>query len=77
MNQLSLVVRLPGSGVVSPDRLQPLLPDWQPREGLGASSIVQLMAWSEVPQTGWRLLLVVDEEQIFHDTNQLAERYLQ
>jgi epoxyqueuosine reductase len=23
------------------------LPDWQPREGLGASSIVQLMAWSE------------------------------
>jgi epoxyqueuosine reductase len=23
------------------------LPDWQPREGLSASSIVQLMAWSE------------------------------
>ena len=23
------------------------MPDWQPREGLGASSIVQLMAWSE------------------------------
>jgi PAS domain S-box-containing protein len=37
----------------------------------------QLVAWSEIPQTGWRLLLVVDEEQIFHDTNQLAERYLQ
>src|SRR5690606_17417245 len=36
----------------------------------------QLVAWSEIPQTGWRLLLVVDEEQIFHDTNQLAERYL-
>lgn len=37
----------------------------------------QLVAWSEIPQTGWRLLLVVDEEQIFHDTNQLAERYMQ
>ncbi|XLY89373.1 ATP-binding protein [Ectopseudomonas mendocina] len=36
----------------------------------------QLVAWSEIPQTGWRLLLVVDEEQIFHDTNQLAERYM-
>lgn len=37
----------------------------------------QLVAWSEIPQTGWRLLLVVDEEQIFHETNQLAERYQQ
>lgn len=37
----------------------------------------QLVAWSEIAQTGWRLLLVVDEEQIFHDTNQLAERYMQ
>ncbi|MGG2399770.1 ATP-binding protein [Pseudomonas sp. SH1-B] len=37
----------------------------------------QLVAWSEIPQTGWRLLLVVDEEQIFHETNQLAERYMQ
>lgn len=36
----------------------------------------QLMAWSEIPQTGWRLLLVVDEENIFRETNRLAERYL-
>ncbi|MGE8500411.1 MAG: ATP-binding protein [Pseudomonas sp.] len=37
----------------------------------------QLVAWSEIPQTGWRLLLVVDEENIFSETNRLAERYLQ
>ncbi|MDH1265875.1 hybrid sensor histidine kinase/response regulator [Pseudomonas sp. GD03944] len=37
----------------------------------------QLVAWSEIPQTGWRLLLVVDEEHIFSETNRLAERYLQ
>ena len=35
-----------------------------------------LMAWSEVPQTGWRLLLVVDEADIFRETNRLAEQYL-
>ena len=37
----------------------------------------QLVAWSEIPQTGWRLLLVVDEDSIFSETNRLAERYLQ
>ena len=37
----------------------------------------QLVAWSEIPQTGWRLLLVVDEANIFRETNRLAERYLQ
>ncbi|MDM8348188.1 ATP-binding protein [Pseudomonas sp. sp1636] len=37
----------------------------------------QLVAWSEIPQTGWRLLLVVDEENIYRETNRLAERYLQ
>ena len=37
----------------------------------------QLMAWSEIPQTGWRLLLVVDEANIFQETNRLAEQYLQ
>ena len=36
----------------------------------------QLIAWSEIPQTGWQLLLVVDEENIFSETNRLAERYL-
>ncbi|MGH8354272.1 MAG: PDC sensor domain-containing protein, partial [Pseudomonas sp.] len=37
----------------------------------------QLVAWSEIPQTGWRLLLVVDEANIFRETNRLAERYQQ
>ncbi|WP_137888380.1 ATP-binding protein [Pseudomonas sp. 2FE] len=37
----------------------------------------QLVAWSEIPQTGWRLLLVVDEANIFRETNNLAERYRQ
>ncbi|MBD9417212.1 response regulator [Pseudomonas sp. PDM16] len=35
----------------------------------------QLMAWSEIPQTGWRLMLVVDEASIFRETNRLAEQY--
>lgn len=35
----------------------------------------QLMAWSEIPQTGWRLMLVVDEANIFSETNRLAEQY--
>ncbi|UVE17093.1 ATP-binding protein [Pseudomonas sp. LS44] len=37
----------------------------------------QLLAWSEIPQTGWRLLLVVDEANIFQQTNRLAEHYRQ
>lgn len=37
----------------------------------------QMVAWSEIPQTGWRLLLVVDEANIFRETNRLAERYQQ
>ncbi len=37
----------------------------------------QLVAWSEIPQTGWRLLMVVDEADIFHETNTLALRYQQ
>ena len=37
----------------------------------------QLVTWTTIPQTGWRLLLVVDEESIFNETNRLAERYLQ
>ncbi|MCY1286556.1 Sensor histidine kinase RcsC [compost metagenome] len=37
----------------------------------------QLVAWSEVPQTGWRLLLVVDEANIFAETNRLAAHYRQ
>ena len=37
----------------------------------------QMVAWSEIPQTGWRLLLVVDEHNVFSETNRLASRYLQ
>jgi len=37
----------------------------------------QLVAWSEIPQTGWRLLVVVDEVNIFQATNNLAARYQQ
>ncbi|PTQ68159.1 response regulator [Pseudomonas sp. GV071] len=37
----------------------------------------QLVAWSEIPQTGWRLLVVVDEANIFQATKNLAERYQQ
>jgi len=37
----------------------------------------QLVAWSEIPQTGWRLMVVVDEANIFQATENLAERYQQ
>ncbi|WP_286975806.1 ATP-binding protein [Pseudomonas sp.] len=35
----------------------------------------QLVVWSEIEQTGWRLLLVVDEEKILSETNMLAAKY--
>ncbi|SNS71687.1 ATP-binding protein [Pseudomonas segetis] len=35
----------------------------------------QLVAWSEVKQTGWKLLLVVDEVNIFRETNRIASHY--
>ncbi|WP_120997305.1 hybrid sensor histidine kinase/response regulator [Stutzerimonas urumqiensis] len=34
-----------------------------------------LVAWSTIAQTGWHLLAVVDEADIFHDTHLLASRY--
>lgn len=36
----------------------------------------QLVAWSEVKQTGWKLLLVVDEVNIFREANRIASHYL-
>ena len=36
----------------------------------------QLVAWSEIEQTGWRLLMVMDEDRVFAQTNSLAQRYL-
>lgn len=36
-----------------------------------------LVAWAIVEQTGWRLLTVVDEADVFSQTNALANRYQQ
>lgn len=35
-----------------------------------------LIAWTTIPATGWHLLTVVPEENVFSQTNALAERYL-
>lgn len=35
----------------------------------------QLVAWTTIEQTGWRLLTVVDEEAVFEKTNALASEY--
>jgi len=37
----------------------------------------RLVAWTTVPQTGWHLLAVVDEAQLFSQTNALASRFQQ
>ncbi|WP_423835549.1 ATP-binding protein [Stutzerimonas stutzeri] len=37
----------------------------------------QLVAWTRVEHTGWYLLAVVDEAQVFSQTNALASRYQQ
>ncbi|MBB4821806.1 PAS domain S-box-containing protein [Pseudomonas alcaligenes] len=61
--------------------MQPILQAMKSGEGnmkevlLGGRK--QLVAWTEIPQTGWRLMMVVDEANIFRETNRLAERYLQ
>ncbi|WP_339906350.1 ATP-binding protein [Pseudomonas guineae] len=60
--------------------MQPLLKAMAARQG-GVQEVLldgrkQLIAWSEIPQTGWQLVLVVDEADIFSETNRLAERYL-
>ncbi len=61
--------------------LQPLLQAMATNKGSVQEVLLggrkQLVAWSEIPQTGWRLLLVVDEANIFRETNNLAERYRQ
>ena len=36
-----------------------------------------LVAWTQVEHTGWHLLAVVDEAQVFSQTNALASRYQQ
>ncbi|MCQ4346586.1 ATP-binding protein [Pseudomonas stutzeri] len=37
----------------------------------------KLAAWATIPETGWKLITVVDEAEVFSKTNALAERYLQ
>ena len=38
---------------------------------------LRLVAWATVPQTGWHLLAVVDETEVFSQTNALASRFQQ
>lgn len=35
----------------------------------------KLVAWHTIPQTAWRLLIVVDEHAIYHETDSLSLRY--
>ena len=35
----------------------------------------KLASWSEIPNTGWRLLVVADEEQLYADANALKDRF--
>ncbi|TYP63965.1 hybrid sensor histidine kinase/response regulator [Stutzerimonas stutzeri] len=37
----------------------------------------RLVAWTKVPQTGWHLMAVVDENAVFSQTNALASRFQQ
>ncbi|THG87335.1 response regulator [Pseudomonas sp. A-1] len=37
----------------------------------------KLAAWATIPETGWKLITVVDEAEVFSKTNTLAERYQQ
>ncbi|MFN3579213.1 MAG: ATP-binding protein [Pseudomonas sp.] len=37
----------------------------------------QLAAWASIPETGWKLLTLVDEEAVFSQTNSLAAHFRQ
>ena len=37
----------------------------------------KLAAWATIPETGWKLITVVDEAEVFSKTNTLASRYQQ
>lgn len=37
----------------------------------------QLAAWSSIPETGWKLITLVDEASVFSRTNALADQYRQ
>ncbi len=51
----------------SPSGIQALTLDGQAR----------LAAWATIPETGWKLITVVDEAEVFSKTNALATRYQQ
>lgn len=62
-------------------QMQPLLQAMSKGDGRVQSLVLDghrhLVAWSEIPQTGWRLLLIVDEDKIFQATRGLASHYQQ
>ncbi|WP_417779143.1 ATP-binding protein [Stutzerimonas xanthomarina] len=45
--------------------------------GLELNGQQRLVAWATVPQTGWHLLAVVDETEVFSQTNALASHFRQ
>ncbi len=46
-------------------------------EGINLAGKAQLAAWATIPETGWKLITVVDEAEVFSQTNALASRYQQ
>ncbi|SFQ42380.1 Signal transduction histidine kinase [Geopseudomonas sagittaria] len=46
-------------------------------EALNLDGKPKLAAWATIPETGWKLITVVDEAEIFSKTNALAARYQQ
>lgn len=46
-------------------------------ESLTLAGKAQLAAWATIPETGWKLITVVDEAEVFRQTNALASRYQQ
>ena len=46
-------------------------------EALDLGGKRKLAAWATIPETGWKLITVVDEAEVFSKTNALASRYQQ
>ena len=46
-------------------------------EAINLAGKAQLAAWATIPETGWKLITVVDEAAVFSQTNALASRYQQ
>lgn len=56
---------------------QAIAADEESVQRLSLASRQKLVAWTQVEHTGWHLLAVVDEAQVFSQTNALASRYQQ